>query len=114
MLATLGVAWSALLATSRRATDSYEWRRVVADALDRLDGFGAFAGHKATAARVLEDAQRVGLLARPDLDAGLVPLHDSFADYLAGAAIAYGWAALPAPLIPAQDEQVLFSVVTCF
>jgi hypothetical protein len=108
-LASLGVAWSALLATSRRATDSYEWRQVVADGLDRLGGLGAFAGHEVTAGKALDQARAMGLLVRPDLDAGLVPLHDSFADYLAGAAAAHGWTDMPAPLIPAQDEQVLFA-----
>lgn len=51
-----------------------------------------------------------GLLTRPDLDAGLVPLHDSFADYRAGAAVAHAWGSLPGPLVPGQDEQVLFAV----
>ncbi len=108
--AALGMAWSDLLAMSRRATDGYEWRRLLADALARLDGIGAFAGHGVTANQVLKDARAMGLLTRPDLDAGLVPLHDSFADYLAGAAVAGGWASLPGPLVPAQDEQVLFAV----
>jgi energy-coupling factor transporter ATP-binding protein EcfA2 len=108
--ATLGMAWSGLLATSRRATDGYEWRRLLADALRRLDGVGAFAGHAVTANEILHDAQAMGLLTRPDLDAGLVPLHDSFADYLAGAAVARGWATLAASLVPAQDEQALFAV----
>jgi hypothetical protein len=108
--AALGMAWSDLLATSRRAADGYEWRRLLAGTLGRLDGVGDFAGHMVTANEVLKDAQAIGLLTRPDLDAGLVPLHDSFADYLAGAAVARGWASVPGPLLPAQDEQVLFVV----
>lgn len=110
--AALGVAWSNLLATSRRAADGYEWRQLLTEALGHLDSVGAFAGHGVTAGQVLDDAQAIGLLVRPDLDAGLVPLHDSFADYLAGTAVAHGWADLPGPLIPAQDEQVLFAVQT--
>jgi hypothetical protein len=110
--AALGVAWSNLLATSRRAADGYEWHQLLTDALVHLDSVGPFAGHGVTAGQVLDDAQAIGLLARPDLDAGFVPLHDSFADYLAGTAVAHGWADLPAPLIPAQDEQVLFAVQT--
>jgi hypothetical protein len=109
-LAALGMAWSELLAGSRRATDGYEWRQLLAGALERLDGIGAFAGHATTAGQVLTEAQAMGLLVRPDLDAGLVPLHDSFADYLAGVAVARGWVELPGPLVPAQDEQVLFAV----
>jgi hypothetical protein len=108
--AALGMAWSELLAGSRRATDGYEWRQLLAAALERLDGTGAFAGHATTAGQVLDEAQATGLLVRPDLDAGLVPLHDSFADYLAGVAVAHGWVELPGPLVPAQDEQVLFAV----
>jgi hypothetical protein len=108
--AALGVAWSDLLAGSRRATDGYEWRQLLAGALERLDGIGAFTGHTTTAGQVLTEAQAMGLLVRPDLDAGLVPLHDSFADYLAGVAVARGWVELPGPLVPAQDEQVLFAV----
>jgi hypothetical protein len=108
--AALGMAWSELLAGSRRATDSYEWRQLLAGALEGLDGIGAFTGHAATAGQVLAEAQAMGLLVRPDLDAGLVPLHDSFADYLAGVAVARGWVELPGPLVPAQDEQVLFAV----
>lgn len=110
--AALGVAWSNLLATSRRAADGYEWRQLLTEALVHLDSVGPFAGHGVTADQVLDDAQAIGLLARPDLDAGFVPLHDSFADYLAGTAVAHGWADLPAPLIPAQDEHVLFAVQT--
>jgi len=108
--AALGVAWTNLLATSRRAADGYEWRQLLADALGHLDGVGAFAGHGVSARQVLDDAQVMGLLARPDLDAGLVPLHDSFADYLAGAAVAHGWVDLPGLLVAAQEEQVLFAV----
>ena len=108
--AALGVAWSNLLARSRRAADGYEWRQLLADALGHLDSVAAFAGHGATAGQVLEDARAIGLLARPDLDAGLAPLHDSFADYLAGAAVAHGWVDLPEPLGSAQDEQILFTV----
>jgi hypothetical protein len=108
--AALGVAWSNLLAKSRRAADGYEWRQQLADALGHLDNGGAFAGHGLTAGQVLDDAQAMGLLTRPDLDAGLIPLHDSFADYLAGAAVAQSWVDLPRPLVPAQDEQVLFAV----
>jgi hypothetical protein len=107
--AALGMAWSELLAGSHRAADGYEWRRLVAEALDRLARTAPFAGHGVTAGQVLEDAQAMGLLTRPDLDVGLVPLHDSFADYLAGAAVAHGWVALPSPLVPALDEQVLFA-----
>ena len=108
--AALGVAWSNLLATSRRAADGYQWRRLLADALGHLASSEVFADHGVTAGQVLDDAQAMGLLVRPDLDAGLVPWHDSFADYLAGAAVAHGWVALPGPLIPARDEQVLFAV----
>jgi hypothetical protein len=108
--AALGMAWSELLAGSRRATDGYEWRQLLAVALERLDGTGAFAGHATNAGLVLAEAQAMGLLVRPDLDAGLVPLHDSFADYLAGVTLARDWIELPGPLVPAQDEQVLFAV----
>jgi hypothetical protein len=108
--AALGVVWSDLLATSGRAADGYQWRRLLADALGRLASSDVFADHGVNAGQVLDDAQAMGLLVRPDLDAGLVPLHDSFADYLAGVAVAHGWVGLPGLLVPARDEQVLFAV----
>ncbi|MCA1604095.1 MAG: hypothetical protein LC775_01090, partial [Acidobacteria bacterium] len=59
---------------------------------------------------VLARAQSMGLLTRLDPDAGLAPLHDSFADYLAARAITRGEATLPSVLSTSYDETVLFTI----
>ena len=55
-------------------------------------------------------AKRTGLLNRPDADAGLAPVHDSFADFLAAKAIVRQEASLPPSLSATYDETVLFMV----
>lgn len=57
---------------------------------------------------MLSGAEAVGLLFRLDPDGGLAPLHDSFADFLAGRCMARGQAAVPDLMAAQYDEAVLF------
>jgi hypothetical protein len=106
----LGRAWAQMIGRDLRAADHYTWRSALGAALDELGGRSAWRGHTSDAGTALEIAQRIGLLARADLDGGLEPLHDSFADFLAARTIVRGEAELPDQLNTGFDESVLFMV----
>lgn len=109
-LAALGVAWAEMIGHGQRAADHYSWRLALGTALDGLAALPAWRGHTSTAETALATALRTGLLTRPDADSGLVPLHDSFADFLAARAIVRAEASLPPSLSTSYDETVLFMV----
>ncbi len=109
-LAALGVAWAGMIGRGQRAADHYSWRLALGTALDGLAALPAWRGHTSTAETAMTTAKRTGLLNRPDADAGLAPVHDSFADFLAAKAIVRQEASLPPSLSAAYDETVLFMV----
>ena len=109
-LAALGVAWAEMIGRGQRAADHYSWRLALGTALDGLAALPAWRGHTSTAETAMTTAKRTGLLNRPDADAGLAPVHDSFADFLAAKAIVRQEASLPPSLSAAYDETVLFMV----
>ncbi len=96
----LGVAFASLLDEGRRYADPYEWRALVADAAAVL---------AVDAERADEAARRSGVVTSIGYAQTVVPMHDSFADYLAGAAHAAGLVPLPARLAQADEQRVAFA-----
>lgn len=103
--AALGIVYATLLDSGRRYADPYEWVTLIADAAAKLEVGGSTASPQAidTAAR------RSGLISPIGYTQTLAPMHDSFADYLAGTAHARGLAPLPARLRPGDDQRILFA-----
>lgn len=107
-LLALGGAYAALIKTGERAADTYTFRDLLDSSRQRAEQLPAWRGTTSSATEILSRVRDIGLLCRPGPDSGLTPLHDSFADYLAAAAVARGIADLPLQLTPAHDEQILF------
>ncbi|MDK9498067.1 hypothetical protein QEZ40_003015 [Streptomyces katrae] len=101
----LGVAYAGLLDRGRRHADPFEWFGLLERAAGSLGAVGA-TFH----VRELDStARRCGLVTPIGWDQTLVPVHDSFADYLAGAAHAHHLAPLPSRLRQGDDQRVLFA-----
>jgi hypothetical protein len=96
----LGVAFAQLLDEGRRYADPYEWRALVADAAAVLT---------ADPERADQTARRSGVVTSIEYAQTVVPMHDSFADYLAGAAHAARLVPLPARLAQADEQRVAFA-----
>lgn len=98
----LGAVFAKLLAAQRRYSDRYEWISLTDDAATSfsmpVDG---------TALR--DAALRMGLVKEMGATGIITPFHDSVADYLAGTAVAAGFAGLPPTLRDAHTEWVLFA-----
>ncbi len=105
LVPVLGIAFARLLDDGRRFADMYEWLQILADASGSLSALGL----RATAAELHDAARRSGLISLTGWEQTIVPLHDSFADYLAGAAHARGRAPLPRSLSPGDEQRLLFS-----
>ncbi len=104
-VAALGLVYVRLLDQGRRYADPYEWARLMADAAAKLEG----AGLSANARALDEAARRSGLISPIGYTQTLAPMHDSFADYLAGTAHAQGLAPFPTRLQPGDEQRVLFA-----
>jgi hypothetical protein len=94
----LGIAYAGLLDEARRYADSYEWSRIVE----------AAASPATNASEVQACAARTGLVQAVGIAGTMMPLHDSFADYLAAKAHAAGLKSLPQTLAEADKERVEF------
>ncbi|MEU6844831.1 ATP-binding protein [Streptomyces sp. NPDC046716] len=106
LVPVLGIAYARLLDDGRRFADIYEWLEILADASGPLNALGL----QTTAAELHDAARRCGLISLTGWEQTVVPLHDSFADYLAGDAHARGRAPLPQTLFPGDEQRLLFSV----
>lgn len=101
----LGIVYARLLDQGRRYADPYEWDQLLADAAAQLKSAGSSVDPRAidTAAR------RCGLITPIGYTQTLAPIHDSFADYLAGTAHARKVATFPARLQAGDDQRVWFA-----
>lgn len=95
----LGIVFAQLLDQKRRYADPYEWATLLAQAADTVH---------APAVAVDEAARRTGLISALGFDQIIVPMHDSFADYLAGAAQAAGHISRPTQLSASDEQRTLF------
>lgn len=96
----LGAAFARLLDEGRRYADPYEWRALVTDAAAVL---------AADERQADEAARRSGLVSTIGFAQTVVPMHDSFADYLAGAAHAARLVPFPARFGSADEQRVAFA-----
>lgn len=103
--AVLGVAYAELLNEGRRYASGYEWHRRVTSACELLNGVGV----QSDAASVLDAAESCGVVTRVGHTQVRVPVHDSFADYLAGFAHSEGIVDLPTVLAEGDAQRVLFA-----
>jgi hypothetical protein len=101
----LGVVFARLLDEGRRFADPFEWAQLLDDAAARIRETGVEVQPRAVDAA----ARRAGLISPLGFVQTVVPIHDSFADYLAGAAHARGLVALPGKLQPSDEQRLLFN-----
>jgi hypothetical protein len=106
--AALGIVYAALLDRERRFAAPIEWARLLADAARQLSAIGV----QAEAGALSEAARRSGLVVPIGWAQTLVPIHDSFADYLAGTAHAQELAPLPLRAVPGDRQRLLFAAET--
>ncbi|WP_210503018.1 NACHT domain-containing protein [Nocardioides xinjiangensis] len=101
----LGACFARLLDDGRRYADPYTWRRLVVEAVrDQSTVIGPIE-----AAVIDEAARRSGLIVRLGQSETVAAVHDSFADYLAGLALARGAVPFPADVKPGDQERLLFA-----
>ncbi|MET4644428.1 MULTISPECIES: hypothetical protein [Streptomyces] len=100
----LGIVYARLLNDGRRYADVYEWHHLLSQAASTLRSVGLPADVSA----LDEAARRCGLITSLGWEQTVVPMHDSFADYLAGAAHASGAEPLPRGLSAGDDQRMLF------
>jgi hypothetical protein len=101
----LGLVFARLLDGGRRYADQVDWAMLVHEEAARLADLGV----DVDGTQVVSDASASGLVVPVGFTQTLVPVHDSFADFLAGVAHARGLAALPATLDAGDDQRVLFT-----
>lgn len=100
----LGIVFASLLNQGRRYADSYEWASMVQDACAALSN----GSINVDPSSVMQFAERTGLVTHIGFSQTVVPLHDSFADFLAALAHAQGLAPLPARFDPGDEQRVMF------
>ncbi|MFE9292021.1 NACHT domain-containing protein [Streptomyces olivaceus] len=100
----LGIVFARLLNDGRRYADVYEWHHLLSQAASVLRSVGLTADPSA----LHEAARRCGLITALGWDQKVAAMHDSFADYLAGAAHAIGAEPLPERLVTGDDQRMLF------
>lgn len=103
--AALGIMYARLLDQGRRYADPYEWAQLLDDVTAELKAAAQPADPRAIDTAV----RRCGLITPIGYTQTLAPIHDSFADYLAGAAYARQAAPYPPRLQPGDDQRVLFA-----
>ena len=101
----LGSCFARLLDEGRRYADPYTWRRLLVEAA----GAQSAVIGPVDAAAVDDAARRSGLIVRLGQSETVAAVHDSFADYLAGLALARGAVAFPADVKPGDEERLLFA-----
>jgi hypothetical protein len=101
----LGLVFARLLDGGRRYADQVDWAMLVHEEAARLAGLGVdIDGAQVTAA-----AASSGMVIPVGFAQTVVPVHDSFADFLAAQVHARGLVALPAVLDAGDDQRVLFT-----
>lgn len=103
--AALGIAYAALLDQGRRYAGPIEWARLIKDAAGQLSDLGI----PADAITLAADARRCGLIVTGGWRQTILPLHDSFADFLAGSAHAQQLAPLPQRAVEGDRQRLLFA-----
>lgn len=106
VVAALGVTYAGLLDEDRRYATTFEWIRRVNDACETLTNNTGVAAHRDA---ILSAAEATGLVTKLGDSDVRVPVHDSFADYLAGVAHGQGLAELPAGLTASDEQRILFA-----
>lgn len=101
----LGACFARLLDRGRRYADPYTWRRML---LEETQAQSSVIG-PIDANLVDDSARRAGLIVRIGQSETVAAVHDSFADYLAGLALARGAVAFPADIKPGDEERLLFA-----
>ncbi|WP_144312025.1 NACHT domain-containing protein [Actinopolyspora erythraea] len=104
-IAALGLTFAELLDEGRRYASPYEWTRLVDKAVKRLNDLYI----PVDVPTVLEVAQRTGLVTPIGHTQNRAPVHDSYADYLAGVAHARRLAPLPEKLKADDEQRILFT-----
>ncbi|ADD40098.1 hypothetical protein Snas_0381 [Stackebrandtia nassauensis DSM 44728] len=104
-VAVLGVVFSRLLDEGRRYAAPLEWSRLVSEACTLV----ADAGIDVSPLTVREAADRCGLLTTIGYTQLRAPLHDSFADYLAGWASAKMLTSIPDLIADDDYQRVIFA-----
>ena len=102
--AALGIIYARLLDEGRRYADPYEWAQLLDDVTAELRA----AGQPADPHAIDTAVRRCGLITPIGYTQTLAPIHDSFADYLAGAAHARRASPYPPRLRADDDQRVLF------
>jgi len=100
----LGETYAALLDDGRRYSDPYEWASLVARSSERL----SIPGFPIDPELIHTTATRCGLVSPIGYTQVVAPIHDSFADYLAGFSHANGLD-LPETLEQHDEQRVLFT-----
>ncbi len=103
--AALGIVFAGLLDSGRRFVYPREYRLLLSSAVDGLAGTYFGADEEVIAANVT----RSGLLVPLGATQVLVPMHDSYADYLAGLAHAQGLVPMPEQLTAGDERRLEFS-----
>ena len=101
----LGIVYAHLLDDGRRYADRFEWQWYLADAVAQLRVSGLDSDVAGVSAAVL----RCGIVNPVGYTQILAPLHDSFADYLAGSAHARGLVHFSQALTEGDEQRVLFA-----
>ncbi|WP_330275162.1 ATP-binding protein [Lentzea sp. NBC_00516] len=96
----LGVAFARLLNEGRRYSNPYEWRKLIGEAAQEFDADASRADHA---------ARRAGLIVSVGYSQTVMPMHDSFADFFAGAAHAARLIPYPIKLSQADEQRVVFA-----
>lgn len=100
----LGEVFAKLLDCDRRYADPYEWRELIAESTNSV----SVPGLELDPVSIAESATRCGLVTPIDYTQVLAPIHDSFADFLAGRAHANG-VPLPSPANGGDEQRLLFA-----
>lgn len=107
--AALGIVFSRLLDEGRRYANPLEWHRLITEAARQL----ADSGLDVDARSIQRSLDRSGLVSAIVTHVGRTELrgaiHDSFADYLAGTAIAGGFCDTPVRPTPDDEQRLLFA-----
>lgn len=105
----LGIVFARLLDEGRRYANPLEWERLVAEATKALTAVGIDFDPANTKDTLIKSGivnAVVSGIGRTELRG---PVHDSFADYLAGRAHADGIATLPATFTAVDEQRLLFT-----
>jgi hypothetical protein len=105
LTAALGIVYCELLDSERRYADSIEWSILLRKAATALEQLGVACA----ADRLDHDARQCGLVSPLGWSRTIVPVHDAFADYLAGYAHARGLVPLPRTFRRSDEARVLFA-----